>query len=100
DPPSPIIEYGRQKAAVEARLREGKAPYLILRLAKVFGREPGDGSVLTASAAAMTKGEKVLAAEDQIQTMIEAGDLARLVAGLIDSGATGIFHIAGRQRYS
>lgn len=93
-PSSPLNEYGRQKAEVERRLPEvcgGNC--LVLRLGKVYGTTPGDGSLLDEMAALLLSGREVRAARDQIFCQVHVEDLAAAVLALQEEGARGLFNL-------
>ncbi|MBN9414782.1 MAG: sugar nucleotide-binding protein [Candidatus Eremiobacteraeota bacterium] len=100
DPATPVIEYGRQKAAVEQFLSESGKPHLLLRLSKIYGLRPGDGTLITGLVDQIQKGEVVRSAADQIYSPIWAGDVVQVVLGLLEIGAQGIYHVGGPAAYS
>jgi len=82
-PTSPLNEYGRQKAEVERRLPGVcGGDCLILRLGKVYGTTPGDGSLLAEMAALLCAGREVRAARDQIFCQVHVDDMAAAVLAL------------------
>jgi dTDP-4-dehydrorhamnose reductase len=97
DPTNPINEYGRQKAAVERGIAELGPAHVILRLTKAVGTEPGDGLLIDELASRLSRGDRVLAAWDQLLTPIEINELARIVLRLVQSGLGGLFHVASTQ---
>ena len=100
-PPSPLNEYGRQKAEVERRLPEvcqGRA--LILRLGKVFGLVRGDRTLLDEMAGRLTEGQEVAAARDMIFSPVWVGDLVRTILAVQAARATGIVNLCAPEVWS
>lgn len=91
---TPLNEYGRQKAEVE-RLLPGVCggDCLILRLGKVYGTTPGDGSLLAEMAALLCAGREVRAASDQIFCQVHVDDMAAAVLALQAANARGLFNL-------
>ena len=100
DPAAPVIEYGRQKTEVEKFLSECGKPHLLLRLSKIYGLRPGDGTLITGLVEQIQKGEVVRSAADQIYSPIWAGDVVRVVLSLLELGAQGLYHVGGPRAYS
>ncbi|OGR37766.1 MAG: hypothetical protein A2051_13195 [Desulfovibrionales bacterium GWA2_65_9] len=91
---TPLNEYGRQKAEVERLLPEVcQGNCLILRLGKVYGTTPGDGSLLDEMATLLLAGREVRAGRDQIFCQIHVEDLAAAVLALQAAGARGLFNL-------
>lgn len=102
DEPFPIIEYGRQKRAVERLVLERGWPVLIVRLSKVVGTTPGTHSLFGEWSTAVEAGRPVLCATDQIFSPIALDDAVSILIDLAERGVTGIVHVAGpeaRSRY-
>lgn len=95
DPPNPILLYGRQKLEVERHLEASKADFAILRLAKVYGLAPGDGTFFTGLLEAVRTRESIRCAADQRFSPIFVGDVVESILGVIDRALTGTFHAAG-----
>lgn len=99
-PPCPASEYGRQKAATEAELRERAAagpPLAILRLAKVVS--PGM-ALLGQWATALAAGSAVRAFSDLYTAPVPVGLAAAAIADLMAEPAQGIFQLSGPQDVS
>lgn len=93
-PTSPLNEYGRQKAEVEAALPgvcDGNC--LILRLGKVYGETPGDGTILDEMFALLAAGRSMRAARDQIFNQVAMADATRATLALLDRDVTGTFNV-------
>lgn len=100
DPPAPLHCYGRTKARGEELTAGSGAPYLIVRLALLFG--PGNGvhgSFSDWLLSRLAAGEPAPLLVDEYRTPLYVGDaveaLARLAAGDFSSE---IFHLAGGER--
>jgi dTDP-4-dehydrorhamnose reductase len=91
----PITEYGRQKARVEAVLREHMqraTPVAILRLAKVVSRRMPlvDGWIETLSA-----GRPVRAFHDMTLAPVPTAMVSAAIGRLMDDRASGIYQLSG-----
>lgn len=92
--PSPLNEYGRQKAEVERRLPEVcQGNCLILRLGKVYGTTPGDGTLLDEMCALLLAGREVRAARDQIFTQVHLDDMVAATLAMQAQGARGLCNL-------
>lgn len=94
-PPSPVSEYGRQKACTEAALREAMAngaPAAILRLAKVVSdRMPLiDGWVRE-----LTAGKPIRAFNDMTLAPTPTDLVCAAIGALLQDRARGIFQLTG-----
>jgi dTDP-4-dehydrorhamnose reductase len=96
DPTGPRSVYGRTKLDGERRVLATVPDALIVRTAWVFG--PGRNFVRTIlEAAARTRrgdAAPLRVVDDQRGSPTYAGDLADGIVGLIDAGASGVFHLA------
>ncbi len=96
--PAPLSVYGRSKLAGEQRLRD-PAKSLILRTSSVFG--VGGKNFVDSIAARIRRGNRRLeVVADQISAPTYAPFLARALADLGESGATGIVHYRNREPVS
>jgi dTDP-4-dehydrorhamnose reductase len=95
--PCPILEYGRQKVAVEAYLRSQSSPWTILRLCKVVAGFTDERNMLAAWLGKVVRGEPILCATDQILTPVDLDDVVRAVTFFANTGTPGLFHVAGSQ---
>jgi dTDP-4-dehydrorhamnose reductase len=93
--PDPTTEYGRQKAEVEAWMKDSDQSWIIARLSKVVGLELDAQSVIGQWAAEMNAGKPTRSADDQIFSPAWAQDIGRALAALADGGQTGVWHVAG-----
>lgn len=94
-PIAPITEYGRQKAVVERHLADLDSPWLALRLAKVLAPPPVPSGVLGPWTESLLQGQTIRCVHDQRFTPVGLGDAGAAILGLLNTGATGIFNVAG-----
>lgn len=101
-PVSPITEYGRQKAEIEAKIGEiSKGNFLVLRLGKVFSLVKGDGALLDEMAGTLVESDKLLrVAYDQFLCPILVTDLIKAVASLQAQQITGIVNVCSPEIWS
>jgi dTDP-4-dehydrorhamnose reductase len=99
-PATPLCEYGRQKAAVEAGLRR-LAPdgHLTLRLSKVYSLERGSATILDTFAGRLLAGE-VRAADDQRFCPTLADDVVRAAGELLARGTRGTVNLCSPEGWS
>ena len=97
-PPAPLSAYGRTKRAGERRALASPAA-LVVRTSAVFG--VGGASFVDAIAGRLRRGESALRmVDDQITAPTYAPFLARALADLGESRATGIWHYRNREPVS
>jgi dTDP-4-dehydrorhamnose reductase len=100
DPPTPCTEYGRQKLVVEQTLAAVTEPWLVVRLSRVVGTARGTHSVLGPWIDELRGGGKMCLAVDQRFSPADVRDVAGSWTQLLETGATGLFHLAGPSAYS
>jgi len=100
DPVNPILVYGEQKAQMEQYLLQTNDKSIIVRLAKVYGTQPHDGTFLTKWLEQLESGETIMCARDQVTSPIHVDEVAEAVTLLIEQGHKGIFHICSKVAYS
>ena len=66
DPPCPIFNYAQQKMEVEDYIKNNFQKYLIVRLAKVYGSNMGDNTLVTSWLNKLHKNENIFCANDNI----------------------------------
>jgi dTDP-4-dehydrorhamnose reductase len=93
DPPSPVNEYGRQKAAAEARLLADAPGAAIIRLTKVISR---DTPLIANWARALRSGERISAFTDMVLAPIDQATVVTAIMRLLKRRAGGIFNLSGR----
>jgi dTDP-4-dehydrorhamnose reductase len=99
-PPAPVLEYGRQKVAVENHLASRPTPSLTVRLPKLLCTRAAPNSMLHDWIRALGQPGQIKCATDQYFTPLAVDDAARSITRLLDASATGLFHVAGPQRLS
>lgn len=100
DPVSPILTYGRQKVAIEEYLRDSCEEYVIVRLAKVFGRQGQDGTLFTKWIDAIQRSQTIYCAYDQVFSPIYVEDVVAAIIRLIEMDCNGLFHLSSLKPFS
>jgi len=100
DTANPIHRYGRQKLEVENYLETSRMPFLVVRLPKVVSAIPEPGTLFGQWVTALIHGEHVRCAHDQFFSPIVVTDVAQTLAALVEEGHTGVYHLAGPERWS
>jgi dTDP-4-dehydrorhamnose reductase len=102
-PTSPLNVYGRSKRDGEQAVLAAHPGALVLRTAVVYGpdRPPSEGgkqnNYLYSVARNLTRGIRMKVPQDQVAAPTYNRDLARTAVGLMQRGASGIFHVCGPQ---
>lgn len=93
--PKPLNEYARQKAAVEAGIKDicGNGNYLIIRLSKTFSMNKGDGTLFDEMAANLSAGKQLRAAHDQVFSPVYVMDVVKIVSILQSKDASGVINV-------
>lgn len=100
DRASPRMSYGAQKLAVEAWLGTRQEPWLVVRLSKVVsGRRDVHGQI-GQWVNEIIAGKPQTCAADQFYSPGFVDDLASATLRLAQTGARGLFHVAGPERFS
>jgi dTDP-4-dehydrorhamnose reductase len=97
DPVGPLSVYGRHKVLAEGSLPPGS---LIVRTTVVYGLEPQAKNFVYRLRGLLAEGREIPVPADQVGNPTYAPNLARAATTLARSGATGIYHVAGRDRVS
>jgi dTDP-4-dehydrorhamnose reductase len=100
DAPHPILEYGRQKVAVERYLSALPPPWLIVRPPKLLDPQPNPRCMVTGWMKALGQDGEILCATDQYFTPAAAPAVAGAIAALVRQGAQGLYHLGGPRRLS
>ena len=99
DEARPILLYGQQKKEVEDFLAASGRPHAILRLAKVYGDQPGDGTLFTSWVAQALSGVRSMrCAADQAFSPVFVGDVGEAILRVAQDGLTGLYHLSGNRR--
>ncbi len=99
-PTGPTTEYGRQKAIVEKEISNLTDNFLILRLSKMFGITPGDGTLLDELAQNLRAGKEVQVARDQFFCPTRVDELTAAIEGIQSKGLRGVMNVAAPERWS
>ncbi len=100
DPPVPIVEYGRTKAAAEAAVLT-RCRGLVVRLSLLYGPSGSDhDSYFDQAIAALRDGRPQGFFTDEFRTPLDFGTAAEILVRLAESDATGIVHAGGPERMS
>lgn len=101
DPVNPILIYGKQKAEIEKYLQNNFDKFVILRLAKVYGSELGDGTIFSNWIEAICRGQtNIQCANDQIFSPVYLQDVVEgFIRAAKDESLNGIFHLCGDRPY-
>jgi dTDP-4-dehydrorhamnose reductase len=100
DPPRPLLDYGRTKAAAEAFVLQVPKG-LVARLSLLFGPSRSRReSFFDRSISELRVGRPQRFFDDEFRTPLDYGTAARILVRLAESRATGIVHVAGRERVS
>jgi len=96
DAPSPINEYGRQKAAAERGVLAADPRNLVLRTSGAYGWQWEPKNFVLQVRANLSVGKAMRVADVRYNpTYVE--NLAEITTGLVDAGAGGIFHTVGAE---
>jgi nucleoside-diphosphate-sugar epimerase len=99
DPADPDQLYDASKVAGEALVLASGVPALVLRLANVYGVDPGSQNFLPSIIeAALRDGTATLRSSlDSSRNYVGVTDVATATLGLMDAGARGIYNVAGER---
>jgi dTDP-4-dehydrorhamnose reductase len=100
DPTGPLTAYGRQKAMVEAWLQTQSDPWLAVRLSKVVSDQMEPQNILAEWVRNIRRGETMRCAHDQVLSPLSAEDAAGAAVRLAETGATGLFNVAGPEAFT
>jgi dTDP-4-dehydrorhamnose reductase len=100
DPAFPRMAYGAQKLAVEAWLGTRREPWLVVRFSKVVSGDRDQQGQLGQWVNDIAAGKAQRCADDQFYSPGFVDDLAGAVVALMETGAEGIYHVAGPERFS
>ncbi|MBI5210919.1 MAG: SDR family oxidoreductase [Elusimicrobia bacterium] len=98
DPPSPLNEYGRQKARVEKALLASDPRHLVVRTSGVYGWQWRPQNFVLQVLSALGAGRQLRVTDDVRYNPTYAENLAEVVADLCACGAGGVFHVVGSDR--
>ena len=95
DPAHPVMLYGRQKLIVEQYLADHWPAATSIRIAKVYGTEPGDKSLLDNWYRQALSDKEIRCAEDFICSVVHIDDVVKAVLAIVTNDLTGIYHVGG-----
>ena len=99
-PPNPLHVYGETKVAAEAAVRTHPR-HLIVRTSLNYGTSPtGDRSFAEEMLLAVRAGKTLSLFADEFRSPLTVADTVATVNDLLAAGATGTYHVAGRERLS
>jgi dTDP-4-dehydrorhamnose reductase len=94
-PGDPICAYGSSKWQGELAVRDAHPAALVIRTTTVYGRDPNGRNFLYSLRKGLAGAKPFRVPADQISTPTYNLDLAAAVVALAESGAQGVFHVAG-----
>jgi dTDP-4-dehydrorhamnose reductase len=94
-PPNPLSVYGRTKLTGEREVLDAHPEALVVRTTVVYGQDDRQKNYLYSLMRNLSTGTPMRAPQDQISTPTYNRDLALTTLGLVDAGASGVFHVAG-----
>ena len=97
DAPSPINEYGRQKAEAEAGVLALDPRNLVIRTSGAYGWQWEPKNFVLQIRDRLTRGETMRVADDVRYNPTYVENLAEITAELAAAGASGIFHVVGAE---
>ena len=95
DPARPVLLYGAQKLEAERLIAQAGDDHLILRLGRVYGTQPGDGTLFSGLLESLKRNQDMICATDQVFSPVHVEDVVSIVTALINGGHRGLFHVAG-----
>jgi dTDP-4-dehydrorhamnose reductase len=95
DRTNPLSVYGKTKLEGEQRVLAAHDGALVLRTTVVYGPDPREMNYLYALLRNLSAGKTMRVPEDQLSTPTYNRDLIAAALGLVDAGASGVFHVAG-----
>ncbi len=95
DEAEPILLYGAQKLEVERYIENHCDDFTILRLAKIYGFTPGDGTLFTGMLEMVQARAEAPCATDQRFSPVWVGDVVSAVMASMNDRLTGTYHVAG-----
>ena len=94
-PADPICAYGRSKWQGELAVRDAHPVALVIRTTTVYGPDPNGRNFLYSLRKGLAGTKPFRVPADQVATPTYSVDLAAAVVALTESGAQGVFHVAG-----
>ena len=95
EPTHPVLTYGKQKVAIERYLAAKGGNWIVARLSKVVGADPGDHSLFGEWLRRIDIGEPIQCAHDLIMTPIDVDDVVTALIKLAEGRFSGIYNVCG-----
>jgi dTDP-4-dehydrorhamnose reductase len=96
----PINVYGKQKLEIEKYIQKNAQNYCIFRIAKTYGDQPSDDSLINDFLKRSKNKIITFAACDQIFSPIYVGDLVKITDFFIRKKIKGIYNVGGNKAIS
>jgi dTDP-4-dehydrorhamnose reductase len=96
----PINIYGKTKLEAEQRVLENPAHTAVRIVLTAGSSHHGDRSFVEDMCRSVKNGKQVTLYGDEFRCPLPAGAIARSVWELLDKGASGLYHLGGRERLS
>jgi dTDP-4-dehydrorhamnose reductase len=96
DPPSPIGDYGRDKADAERAVLARHPRALVVRTSLIYGGEQPS----RAEQAALGGADDAVFFDDELRSPVLVSDLAAALLELLETDLAGVLHVAGRDTVS
>ncbi len=97
DAPSPINEYGRQKAETEAGVLAADSRNLVIRTSGAYGWQWEPKNFVLQVRESLSCGRRLRVAQGVRYNPTYVENLAEITVGLVEKGASGIFHVVGAE---
>lgn len=97
DPPSPINEYGRQKAETEHGVLAADPRNLVIRTTGAYGWQWEPKNFVLQIRASLSQGREMRVADDIRYNPTYVENLAKVTTELVKANAGGIFHVVGAE---
>ncbi len=99
DVPAPVNYYGETKLAAEQIVQKSKTCWAIARTVLVYGNilSGTRSNMVTWVKENLEKQNPIKVVSDQVRTPTYVEDLARGIQLIIEKGATGVYHISGKE---
>ena len=100
DPAHPGLLYARQKLDVENYLAEKWPEAAIIRIAKVYGTQPGDKSLLDGWYRQAMHESQIRCAADFVSSVVHVEDVITAIKDIFQRRLFGLYHVGGPQGVS
>lgn len=100
DPTHALSAYGKSKLDGEAAVLQAHPGALVLRTTVVYGRDMRSKNYVYSLMRNLGAGRRMRVPADQISTPTYNRDLVRTTLGLVEAGASGVWHVCGPELLS